>query len=183
MGAGRGMTSDLGPVPEAPVGEVIVEEQRRLALGRWALERSGGDPDDHVAATELGQDMAKGKGTGHGVELVATLHQSRGSRRVEVGAEGHDQDVVFERAGVGLDSSALWVDRPDRALHEPHPWLHQIGVGMENGGTRGPPEHHIELGETEDEPIGFVYEHDLDGVAPPLGQPRGQLQDVESCTL
>ena len=88
-----------------------MQQQRGLARRRRALERRGGDADDDPPAGEGGQHVARRERAGDGVELVAVLDQPGRGGRVEVGAEGDDQDVAFERAGVRLDAARDRVDR------------------------------------------------------------------------
>ena len=59
------------------------------------------------------------------------------------------------------------------------PGLTDVAVGVLHRLARRAPEHHVELGEAEDEAVGPVDEHDLDVVAELLGQPRRQLQPTE----
>ena len=82
---------------------------------------------------ELGQHVTQGERAGHRVELVAALDQPGRVGRVQVGAEGHDQDVAVERAGVGLDPRGDGVDRADRRLHERDARLHEVAVRVDDG--------------------------------------------------
>ncbi len=173
-------TSDR--LAEAPRGEEVVHQQRRLARSGRALERGGGHAHDHPTSGEVGQHLAQGEGAGHRVELVPRLDQSRRGRRVEIGAEGDDQDVAVERAGVGFDPAAGRVDGTDRRLHEANPRLHQIAVGVQHGFGDRPAEHHVELREAEHEALALVDQHHLSRVAELVRQPGGQLESAEAGT-
>ena len=90
------------------------------------------------------------------------FNQSRGRTGIEISAEGDDQHLTLERPRVGLDAACLRVDCPDGGLHEAHARLGQITIGVAylRGGSA--PEHDIELGEPEDEPVGLVDQDDLE---------------------
>ena len=52
--------------------------------------------------------------------------------------------------------------------------------GWRASGRHLPPEHHVELGEAEDERIALVDEDDVDRVAEGLGKNRRQLEAAEA---
>ena len=67
------------------------------------------------------------------------------------------------------------------ALHKAHTGLHDVSVRVAYL-VHGTPEHHVELGEAEHEPIGLVDQHNLDVVAELLGESRRQLQPAKPGT-
>ena len=67
------------------------------------------------------------------------------------------------------------------ALHKAHTGLHDVSVRVAYL-VHGTPEHDVELGEAEHEPIGLVDQHDLDLVAELLGEPCRQLQPAKPGT-
>ncbi len=157
-----------------------MHQQRGLARRGRALERRRGHRDDHAAAGEVGEHVAQRERTGDRVELVAGLDESRSRLRVEIGAERDDEDVGVEGAGVGLDAFGVGVDGADRRLHELHTGLDEVAVGVTHLLGERSSEHHVELGEPEDEVVALVDEHDVDVVPELFGQPGRQLQAAES---
>ena len=172
---------DLRLVAQAALGEEVVHQQGGLAGRRRALEGRRRDGHDHPPTLERGQHVPQLEGTGHRVELVAALHQARGRIGMQVGAQGHHEDVGLERPGVGLHPLRGGVDRGDRGLHEADPRLHDVGVAVVDVGRQPVPEHHVELREAEHEPVGLVDQHDVRIVAQRLRQPCRQLQPPEPC--
>ncbi len=67
-------------------------------------------------------------------------------------------------------------------LHEPHPGLDEVTVGVDDHRGQCPPEHDVELGEAEHEPLGLVDQDEIELVAEPLGQPRRELETAETRT-
>ena len=63
-----------------------------------------------------------------------------------------------------------------------HAGLHDVAVGVVHRIRDGAPEHDVELGEPEHEPVGPIDQDDLDVVAEVLGEPRRQLQATEPRT-
>ena len=158
-----------------------MQQQDRLARGGRALERRGSDPDDYPSAAEGWQNITEGERSFHCVELVSRLDESRCGSGVEVGAQGDDHHICFEMPDVRLDASRYRIDGADGRPHKAHTGLHDAGVGVANL-MDGTPEHHVELGEAEHEPIGLVDQHDLDVVAELLGESRRQLQAAKPGT-
>ena len=128
-----------------------------------------------MAATELGEHVPQGERPRHRVELVAALDQTRRRSGVEIGPEGDHQDVELQLTVVGAHPPRHGVDRPYRRLHEPHPRLDQVGVAVERLVGRHPAEHHVQLGEAEDEPLGAIDQHEVEVVAELLRERGGQL--------
>ena len=136
--------------------------------------------DDGRAPLEAREHVAQREGSRNRVELVAAFHQPRRGRRIEVGAERHDQHVRVERSGVGHHAPGGGIDGSHRGLQEPHARLDDVAVGMTDVGRHLPSEHHVELREAEDERVALVDEHDVDGVAEGVRKNRRQLEAAEA---
>ena len=63
---------DLAVVADAALGQVVVQEEGRLARRRRALERRAAHADDRAAAGERRQHLSHTLGAGDRVELVST---------------------------------------------------------------------------------------------------------------
>ncbi len=159
-----------------------MRQQRGFARRGWAFEWRRRDADDHAAAPEACQYVAHRERTRHRVELVTSFDQPRCGRRIQISSQGDDHHVGVERPGVGLDAPGRGVNRTYRRPDEPHAGLDQVAVGVDDRLRDGAPEHHVELGEAEHEPVGLIDQHHLDLVAELLGKPRRQLQPAETRT-
>ena len=83
---------------------------------------------------------------------------------------------------LGDDPSRGRIERLDPCLDEPQSRLVYVGVTVQDVAGRGPSEHHVQLGEAEDEIAGLVDQHDVEVVAELLGQPSGEFQAAEPRT-
>ena len=158
---------DLDPdgVADTVRAQQLVEQERRLARRRRALERRAADADDRGARSERREQVADGLGARHRVELVAGLGQARRGREVVVGTERHHQDVRLVGAAIGRDAPPVGVDRGDGLLQEPDVRRRDLSVGQAHRRRGLLPEHHVQLREAEHERVGAIDQGDLDLVA------------------
>ena len=98
-------------LPDSPLDELVVEEERALERRRRALVRLAEDADQDRPAGERGQRVAHPLGPGDRVVLEAALGEARRRVHVVLGAERDDEDVGVVRASVGRDVPA----RPGRS--------------------------------------------------------------------
>ena len=83
IGVPNGITTEISVASRRPRAiEVVVQQQRRLARRRRALERLAGHADDGRAALERGEHVAQRDGARDRVELVAALDEARRRRRI-----------------------------------------------------------------------------------------------------
>ena len=163
---------DLDPdvVANAALAQELVQQERRLAGRRRALERGSAHSDDRRAGPERWEDLAKGLGARHGVELVAGLHQARRRCELIVGAEGHDQNVGLVGVEVGHHTPPDRVNLGDGLLAEAHLRRCDRAVAEVDDIGCPLPEHHVQLREAEYEGVGAIDQRDIDLVAELLRQ-------------
>ncbi len=159
-----------------------MEKQRGFAGGGWAFEGLAGDADDGRAAFEASDDVTQGEGSGDGVELVAAFDEAGSRGGVEVCAEGDDEEVGFEVAGVSNDGADGGVEGTDSGLEDADAGFDEVAVKMTDLGGGLMAEHHFEFGEAEDEGVGLVDEDDVDGVAEGFGEDGGEFEAAEAGT-
>ena len=94
---------DLGLFPDAPLDELVVEQERALERRGRALVRLGEDAEQDRPAVELGQGVAHPLGAGDRVVLEAVLREAGDSVHVVLRAERDDEDVGVVGAAVGRD--------------------------------------------------------------------------------
>ena len=141
-----------------------MHQQRGLARRRGALERCGGHGDDDTTALEAREHVTTRERSRLRVEVVATFEEPGRRARVEIRAEGHDDDVCVERSGLRLDALGRGIDRRDVGLHELHTRFHDVRVVVMDTGRGRAAEHYLELREAEHERVGAVDEHHVDTV-------------------
>src|SRR6185312_536651 len=107
---------------------------------------------------------------------------ARSGARVEVRAEGHDEDVGLVGRTVGDNPSPLRVDGEDGFTDETDAGLVDAGIGETDGVEVGPAVHEVELGESEHEGVVLVDDRDVDLAGDVFRQPRGELQAGEAGT-
>ncbi len=130
-----------------------MQQQRRLARRRRALERRSTHADHDVPFGEVGQHLRKPLGAGRRIELVAGLRQTRRGLVVIVGPQRDHQRVGLVGGGVGRDRSCLGIDLGDRLTHEAHARLGDLRIRQPHRLGARAPEHHVELGEPEHERV------------------------------
>ena len=177
----RRQQADGRRVPDSARPQVGVEHERRLIGRGRTLEEATEHADDDVAAVERLEHPTHVRGAGFRVELVAAFGEPRRGRGVDVGAEGDDEDVGVVRSAAGDHPAGLGIDREHPFLPEVHAGLGDVPVVEAHALGRRPAEHHVELGETEGEPLALIDERDVDLVGHFRGQPRGQLEAAEPC--
>ena len=128
---------DLRAIAQPAPDQLVVQHQRCLARRRRALVRRRQHADDHASALEAVEHLTRCERALDAVELVPGLGETGSRRWIEVGAERDHHDVALELPRVGLHAPRLWVDRPDRRLHEPHPRLDELR-GTGGGRPRAP---------------------------------------------
>ncbi len=165
---------------DAPLREVLVQQKCPFERSRRTLEGLAEDRDEDAPAVEVGQRVAQPFGAGERVELVAALLEARRGVHVVVGAERHDQEVRVVGAGVGRDAAGDGVDAGHRLLAKLDAVLVEVAVVQPHVVGCLPAEHHVELGEAEDEGVVAVQQRDADRIGKRLGEPRRQLQAGES---
>ena len=160
--------------------EVLVQQERRLARRRRALERGSAHADDRRARRECGKHPAYDLGARDRVELVAGFDEARGRVEVVVGPQRDDQDVGLVAVEIRHHLPPGGIDRGDGFLTEPDVRPREVAVEQANGLGRPLAEHHIELRETEHERIGPVDQRDVDLIAELLREPGRQFQPTEA---
>ena len=151
-----------------------MQHECAFARRRRTLVRCAAYADERVALRERGQDIAQPVRSGHRIELV-DVGQSRRRRDVVVGAEGHHQVVAIVRAGIGGHATGRRVDGGHRFAQQAHAGLDEVAIRMAHRVERGVAEHHVELGEAEDERVALVDQRHLHLIAQRLRQDRAQL--------
>ena len=170
----------LHRVADAPLREVLVQQERPLERRRRTLERLPEHGDEDAPAVEVGQRVAQPLGAGDRVELEAARLEAGRRLHVVVGAHRHDEEVRVVGAGVGGHPPGDRVDPGHRLLAELDAVLVDVAVGQPHLVGRLPAEHHLELGVAEDERVVAVQQRDADRVLKRLGEPRRQLEAAEA---
>ena len=170
----------LHRVADAALREVLVQQEGPLERSRRALERLPEDGDKHSPAVEIGQRVAKPLGAGERVVLVPASLEARRGGHVVVGAERHDDEVGVVRACVGGDSPRGRVDAGHRLLAELDAVLRDVAVVELHLLGRLAAEHHLKLGEAEEERVVAVQKRDPNRVRDRLGEPRREFQATEA---
>ena len=170
----------LHRVADAPLREVLVQQERPLERGRRTLEGLPEHGDEDSPAVEVGQRVAQPLGAGDGVVLEAARLEAGRRVHVVVGAHRHDEEVRVVGAGVRGDPPGGGVDAGHRLLAELDAVLVDVAVVQPHVVGRLPAEHHLELGVAEDERVVAVQQRDADRVLERLGEPRRQLQATEA---
>ena len=170
----------LHRVADAALREVLVQQEGSLERSRRALERLPEDRHQHPPAIEIGQRVAKPLGAGERVVLVPASLEARRGGQVVVGAERHDDEVGVVRACVGGDSPCGRVDAGHRLLAELDAVLREVAVVELHLLGRLTAEHHLKLGEAEEESVVAVDKRDANRVRDRLGEPRRELQATEA---
>ncbi len=165
--------ADLAGLAQAARLEIVVQQQRGLARGGWALERCPRDTDDRAASRKGRQYLPQALGAGKGVELVAAFREPGSGRRVVVGTEGDHQQVRVVRPPVGGDASCLRIDCRDGFVAKVHARLQDTAVRDEDGVGWLAAEHHVELGVAEEEGVVPIDQSQLEAIGECLGQYRG----------
>ena len=156
----------------ALLGEVAEHERDLERRGRAAVRPAHG-ADEHPAAAEIAQTLTE---PDRGVELPGRLEAGREGIVAEHRAEGDDQRVVLQGAGVGLHTLRVGVDRqhlglqyacsPER-LERRQRAAYVLGLPL--------PRHDPQVARPVLVPGAPVDEGDLDLVRlRPLGQPPGR---------
>ena len=158
---------------------MLVQQEGPLERGRRALERLPEHRDEHPAALEVGERVAQPLGAGERVVLVPALLEARRGGEVVVGAERHDDEVGVVGAGVGGDAARGRVDARHRLLAELDAVLLEVAVVEPDLLGRLAAEHHLELGEAEEERVVAIDQRDADRVRDRLREPRRELQSAE----
>lgn len=171
---------DVHRVADAPLREVLVQQERPFERSRRTLEGLPQHGDEDSPAVELRQRVAQPLGAGDRVVLEAARLQARRRVHVVVGAHGHDEEVRVVGAGVRGDPPRGGLDGSHRLLAELDAVLGDVAVVQPHLVGRLPTEHHLELGEAEDERVVAVQQRDADRVLERLGEPRRQLQATEA---
>ena len=106
----------------------MVEQERPLERGGWALE--GMTEDRHVdrARVEAGENLAQAVGPCERVILEAAFLEAWGGREVVLCPKRNDEDVGVIRALVGSHSSPLRIDRGDALLTKLDALLGDVAV-------------------------------------------------------
>ncbi len=78
-----------------------MHHERGFAWRRRAFERCRRDAHNDTTAGEIRQYIAERERACDGVELVAGFDQARSVGGVQIGSEGHHQDVCVERSVIG----------------------------------------------------------------------------------
>ena len=170
----------LHRLADAPLREVLVQQERPFERGRRTLEGLPEHGDEDPPAVEVGQRVAQPLGAGDGVVLEAARLEAGRRLHVVIGAHGHDEEVGVVGAGVRGDPPGGGVDAGHRLLAELDAVLVDVAVVQPHVVGRLPAEHHLELGVAEDERVVAVQQRDADHVLERLGEPRRQLQAAEA---
>ena len=157
-----------------------MHEQGSLTGRRRAFERSRCHADDHTASRETRQDVTRGECTRNRVELMAALDQPRSAGRIDIGAKSNDKYVGLEGAAVSRHLLGHRIHRPDRRLLEANTGPDHVAVPMDDVVRAHPAEHHVELRETEDEPVSLVDQHHVNVLAEPFRQQGREFQPAET---
>jgi hypothetical protein len=171
---------DRDIVARAARPQELVQQERRLARRRRALERRSTHADDRRARGERRKQVANGLGARHRIELVAAGDESRGRVDVVIGPQRDDQDVGLVPVEIRHHLPPGGIDRGDGFLTEPDVRLREVAVVQPNGIGRLLAEHHVELREAEHERVGPIDQRDVDLIAELLRQPGRQFQPAET---
>ena len=170
---------DLRLLPDSPLDELVVEQERALERRRRALVRLGEDADQDRPAGESGQGVAHPLGAGDRVVLEPALREAGDRVEVVLRAERDDEDVGVVRALVGRDVTGGGVDRSDPLLPELDARLHEVPVLQLHGRRLGLAEEDVELREPERERVVLVDQRDANLVGDRVGEPARELQPAE----
>jgi hypothetical protein len=107
-----------------------MQQQRRLARSRRTLTRRGEDPDNHAAAPEARQHIARREGAIDRVELVSCLRQSGRGGEIHVSPERDYYHVALKPSRVGLHAPGDRINRLNGRLNELHPRLDDVAIRM-----------------------------------------------------
>ena len=170
----------LHRVTDPPLGEVLVQEEGPLERRRRTLERLPEHRDENASALEVGKRIAQALGSGERVVLVAALLEARGRGEVVVRAHRHDQEVGVVGADIRLHPPGHRVDSDHRLLAELDTVLGDAAVRQPHVVGRLASEHHVELGEAEEERVVAVEQRHVDRVGGGFGEARRQFKPPET---
>ena len=153
-----------------------------VSLGRGrALERRRRDGHDHVARRRTLEHVAGGERAGHRVELVPGLDAARASRpgrrsapsaTTSTSPSSGPASVSTRRATGSIERTVVCTNRTPGGARSRVAVQDVLGARL--------PEHHVELGEAEDEAFGPVDQRHLD-VGPECRVERaGELEAAEA---
>jgi hypothetical protein len=91
-------------------------------------------------------------------------------RKIVLGAQGQHQIISLKLALVRCDAAFRRINRGDGLLQHSHAGLGEVLVGQAHRMRLGMAEHHVELGEAENEMIALVDQCEFDGIAERFGQ-------------
>jgi hypothetical protein len=110
---------------------------------------------------------------------VPALLEARRRGEVVVGAECHNDEVGVVGARVGADAARGRVDACHHLLAELDAILLKVAVVQPNVIGRLTAQHHLELGEAEEERVVAIDQRYANRVGDPLREPRRELQSAE----
>ena len=122
-----------------------------------------------MSPREFGQNVAYLRDGRLRIEF-GDVGESRCGSKIVLGAQGHHQIVGFELALVRGDAAFRRINRGDGLLQHSHAGLGEVLEGQAHRMRLGMAEHHVELGEAENEMIALVDQCDFDGIAERFGQ-------------
>ena len=156
----------LHGIANAPLREVLVQEERPLERRRRTVERLPEDRHEHASAFEVGKRIAQALCPGERVVLVAVFLEAWRAGRVVVRTHRHDQEVGVVGADVGLHPPGNRIDADHRLPPELDPFFGNVAVRKQHVVGRPAAEHHLKLREAEKERGVAVEQRDVDRGSP-----------------
>lgn len=166
---------------DAPLHQVVVQQQRTLERRRRTLVRLAEHGDQHLSAGERRKRVPQSLGPRNGVVLVSVLDEARRGGHVVVGTETYDQEVGVVGTTVGHHMPRRWVDRGDALLAELDAGFGYVPIVQSHFIGKPRTEQDVELRESEDERVALVDQGYRCFVGRCRGQPSGQLESREPC--